>query len=221
MRTGVDPHAESTLEYMTTPPAPPKRMKPFRQWQVLHRHLYTVDHTGPAGNSIRYTLEIDTANGDNEVQVYADGWFQSKHELPASIPVLGGHIEANASLYGVTRMHLVTADGAARRLTPIAGTIEDRRGALDRRHPTISRAMRWAAIAILIANLVLAIPFAIELATELPAIQRNLGTFVSPIQLPAWANTSLMVAGILAATERVLTLRRNRILDMETIWTGL
>lgn len=81
--------------------------------------------------------------------------------------------------------------------------------------------MRWAAIAILIANLVLAIPFAIELATELPAIQRNLGTFVSPIQLPAWANTSLMVAGILAATERVLTLRRNRILDMETIWTGL
>lgn len=206
---------------MTKKPTPPKRLKPFRPWQVLNRFLYTVDHSGSEGRTVRYTLEIDTFNGDNEVQVYADGWFRSKHELPASISVGDGHIEVDASMYGVTRMHLLTTDGAERRLTPVAGTIEDRRRKLDRRYPTVSRAIGWAAIAILIANLVLAVPFALELVTELPDIQERFGTFVSPIQLPTWDNVALMTAGILAATERALTLRRNKILDFETIWTGL
>ncbi len=66
----------------------------------------------------------------------------------------------------------------------------------------------------------LAVPFALESATRIPKIAERFGTFVSPIQLPAWITTALLVAGILAAVERALTLRRNKILDVETVWTA-
>ncbi len=39
------------------------------------------------------------------------------------------------------------------------------------------------------------------------------GTIISPIQLPAWMNISLLVVTILASTERALRLRYNWILD--------
>lgn len=208
----------TTIGHVNKQPTPTKRLQPFRPWQVLNRHLYTVDHTSPDGRPIRYTLEVDTAN-DDEVRVYTDGWLRSKHALPASIPVVGGYLDVDASLYGVTRMHLVTAFGAERRLTPVAGTIEDRRLQLDHRHPKVSRAIGLVAIAVLIANLALAVPIALEYATELSIISERFGTFASPFQLPTWANIALMAAGILAAMERVLTLRRNKILDAETIWT--
>lgn len=190
-------------------------LKPLRPWQVLNRYLYEVDLGG-----IHYTVEVDTA-GDGDAQLYADGLQVASEDLPTSFPVDRGHIEVAASLYGVTRVHLVTGDGPDRRLTPVRGTIEDRRRRLDRDHPAISRVIAWAAIVILVVNLVLVVPFALEMATGIPAVAERFGTFVSPIQLPVWANTALLFAGILAAVERALTLRHNKILDFETIWTSM
>ncbi|SNS34966.1 hypothetical protein SAMN05421642_1022 [Rhodococcoides kyotonense] len=198
-----------------------KRLRPFRPWQVLNRYLYTLEQSASDGTEVLYTVEVDTAGEEETVQLYKDGWLDSTHDLPASIPVADGRIEVAVSLYGVTRVHLVRDDGVERRLTPVRGTLEDRRRRLDRRHPTLSKAIGWVAIAILVVNLVLAVPFALETATEIPKIAERFGTFVSPIQLPVWVSTTLLVAGVLAAVERVLTLRRNKILDMETIWTAL
>lgn len=210
----------TTMEHMNKKPSSPRRLKPFRSWQVLNRYLYVIDHPGPQGDSVRYTLEVDMMDGEDEVRVYTDGWLRSKHQLPASIPVVGGHLEVEASLYGVTRVNLVIADGAERRLTPVPGTIEDRRLQLTRSHPTVSRVIGWLAIAVLVINLALAVPFALEWATEIPDIRKRFGTFDSPFHLPTWMNIALMTAGILAAVERALTVRRNKILDLETIWTA-
>ena len=196
-----------------------KRLRPLKPWQVLNRYLYTLEHAG-----FSYTVEVDAA-GDDTVQLYEDGLLVSTNDLPAKIPVAGGYIDVAASLYGVTRVHLVRGDGkgngVGRRLAPARGTLEDRRRRLDRHHPGISRAIGWVAIAILMGNLVLAVPFAIEIATGVPAIAERFGTFVSPIGLPVWINTALLVAGICAAMERALTVRHNKIIDLETIWTSL
>ena len=36
-----------------------------------------------------------------------------------------------------------------------------------------------------------------------------------------WLNITLALAGAAAGVERALTLRRNRLLDLETWWTGI
>lgn len=102
------------------------------------------------------------------------------------------------------------------------GTLEDLRGRMHRRHPRLSRAIGRLAIAILVVNLVLAVPQALEfLTTRVDRVAELFGTFTSPIVLPLWLTITLAVAGALAGVERVLTLRRNRVLDIETMWTNL
>ncbi|ASR35665.1 hypothetical protein BAY61_12400 [Prauserella marina] len=193
-----------------------KRLRPFRRSQVLHRWLYTIgfaDHT--------WTVDVDLSDEDGAAELYRDGLLHARGELPVAFAVPGGRVEVDAGLYGVTRAHLVRDDGEERRLTPARGTAEDLRGRLARRHPLLSTAIAWLAIAVLAVNLVLAVPQALELLTTIPKIADNVGTFTSPVVLPMWLNISLITAGALAATERVLTLRRNRVLDVETLWTGL
>lgn len=124
------------------------------------------------------------------------------------------------SLYGVTRVHLVRDKGEEERLAPVSGTIEDLRGRLRRQHPAVSRVISWLAIVTLIVSLVLAVPQGLELITGIPKIADNIGTFTSPISLPSWLNTSLLVAGVLAAVERLLMLRENKLLDADTLWTN-
>ena len=92
---------------------------------------------------------------------------------------------------------------------------------MHRRHPLLSRVIGWLAIAILLANLVLAVPGALELLTRLDRIAEVVGTFTSPVQLPDWITITLILAGVLAAVERALMLRRNRVIDVETLWTVL
>ncbi|GAA2286971.1 hypothetical protein GCM10009853_047780 [Glycomyces scopariae] len=189
----------------------------MRGLDVLHRALYEIDLPGPAG-PVRYTVEVDT-NRDWTAVLYADGVLQAEADLPARLPVPGGVIEADHGMYGVSRMHFTAEDGRERRLAPVRGTLEDLRGRFAHRHPRASRAIGWAAVAVLLVNLALAAPHALELATEIPRIAERFGTFDSPVDLPWWLNASLYAAGAAAATERVLTFRRNRIVDFETIWT--
>ncbi|OZF53621.1 hypothetical protein CH293_10140 [Rhodococcus sp. 14-2470-1b] len=192
-----------------------RKLTPLRPWQVLNRYLYELDLAGT-----RYTVEVDIAD-DDVAKLYADGRLVSTLDLPASFAVGDGRIDVAASLYGVTRVHFSRRDGVGRRLTPVRGTLEDRRRRLGERHPVLSRVIGWVAIVLLIVNLILAVPFALEIVTEIPVVAERFGTFVSPIQLPVWANTPLLLAGIVAAMERALTLRHNKILDMETIWTSM
>ncbi|MEU6247655.1 hypothetical protein [Glycomyces sp. NPDC047010] len=198
-------------------PAASRRLRPMRRLDVLHRALYEIDL--PAGDGpVRYTVEVDV-NRDWTAVLYADGALVTEADLPARLPVPGGVIEADQGMYGVSRMHFVAADGRERRLTAARGTLEDLRGRFGRRHPRASRAIGAAAVAVLLVNLALAAPQALELVSEVPRIAEQFGTFESPVDLPWWLNASLFAAGAAAATERVLTFRRNRIVDFETIWT--
>lgn len=198
-----------------------KRLRPFRRHEVLHRSLYSIDVPGPGGAKVRYTVDIDLDREDMCVVLFADGRWQAEAATPASFPVPGGVIEVDVSLYGVTRVHLVRDTGEEQRLAPVSGTIEDLRGRLHRQHPAVSRVISWLAIVTLSVSLVLAVPQGLELITGIPKIADNIGTFTSPISLPSWLNTSLLVAGVLAAVERLLMLRENKLLDADTLWTNL
>ncbi|MBP2191160.1 hypothetical protein [Nocardia goodfellowii] len=54
------------------------------------------------------------------------------------------------------------------------------------------------------------------MVTHLPLWTNRWPPFVSPIDLPAWANTTLTIAAALAGIERALTFRHHRLLDSGT-----
>jgi hypothetical protein len=199
-----------------------KRLRPVRRRDALHRFLYTIEHPGPRGELLAHTVEIDYGRDDGRAVLYVDGREQATTDMPGSFPVRGGAIEVAIGLHGVQRVHLVGDDGGERRLDPVPGTLEDLRRRMDRRHPRLSRAIGRLAIAILVVDLVLALPQALEfLTTRVDRLAELVGTFTSPIVLPPWLNITLALAGAFAGVERALTLRRNRLLDIETSWTGL
>lgn len=66
---------------------------------------------------------------------------------------------------------------------------------------------------VLIIALVLGVPQLIEDITRIPPVADAVGTFVSPFHLPVWANISLVLAALVASTERALRMRYNWILD--------
>jgi hypothetical protein len=198
------------------------RLRPVRRRDVLHRVLYTTKHPGPRGDRLDHTVEIDAGRDDGRAVLYVDGKEHATADMPGSFPVSGGAIEVAIGLHGVQRVHLVSDDGAERRLDPVPGTLEELRGRMHRRHPRLSRIIGWLAIAILVVDLVLAVPQALEfLTTRVDRIAELFGTFTSPIVLPLWLTITLALAGAVAGVERSLTLRRNRLLDLETSWTGL
>ncbi|TCP45811.1 hypothetical protein EV191_11591 [Tamaricihabitans halophyticus] len=199
-----------------------KRLRPFRRHHAVYRQLYTTIVTSQDNGTTRYTVEYDAARDDGHIVLYADEYQLATAEPPASFPVPGGVIDVNVSLYGVTRVHLLGDDGHQRRLTPVAGTLEDLRWRLHRQRPGLSALLAWLAITALLANLVLSVPQAIELLTTVPRIRDIVGgTFTSPVQLPGWLTVIVTLTGALAAVERLLMLRRNRVLDIETLWTNL
>jgi hypothetical protein len=61
--------------------------------------------------------------------------------------------------------------------------------------------------------LVLGVPQIIEQITEIPPVAEHVGTFTSPFHLSGTANVALIVATLLASTERALRLRYSRVLD--------
>lgn len=196
------------------------RLRPFRPHQLLHRALYTTEHDEPGGAGVRYTVHVDAGREDGKAELYRDGLLHATADMPASFPVPGGAIEVAMSLYGMRRVHLVGDDGRERRLEPAPGTVEHRRHRLAHRHPAISRAIGGTAIVILVVNLVLAVPQALQMVTTIPKVAELVGTFASPVALPAWLNTVLLLAGVVAAAERALMLRHHRVLDFETLWTN-
>lgn len=99
-----------------------RRLRPLRRHEILHRALYATTLAGDDGRDAVWTVEVDMSR-DWDARLYRDGEQVARAEMPASLPVPGGRIEADAGLYGVTRMHLVTDDGGERRLPPVPGTL--------------------------------------------------------------------------------------------------
>ena len=208
-------------------------LKPLAWWQLLTRTQFFLDPDESVGRTAQYAVDVrflatpleggKIAEGARHapVALYQDGFQQQIANPPVAFAVPGGVIEVGTSDYGLTRMHHVREDGsAAEVLRPHRRSAEGLRARFARRHPAASRMIGLVAVLILLVGLVLMVPQAVELVTSLEVVAAQVGTFTSPIQLPAWLNTALLVAGIIAAFERALTLRNHWLIDADTTWTS-
>jgi hypothetical protein len=172
------------------------------------------------GEAHVYAVDVDFFDWNSEARLYRDGRQFSRSVLPAAFPVPGGVIEVATSTFGLTRMHFVAENGEERVLLPGRGTAEGLRARFGRRFPRWSRGVGALAIIILLVGLVVAAPQALEVLTHIDWVAENFGVFESPLVLPVWANTVLLVAGAIAALERALTLRSHWLIDLDTWWLG-
>jgi hypothetical protein len=208
-------------------------LKDLRWWQLLTRTQFFLDPAEEEGRTAHYAVDVrylaseleggKIAEGSRHapVALYQDGRQLHIANPPVAFAVPGGVIEVATSMYGLTRMHHVPdGDRAGRTLRPHQRSLEGLRARFGRRHPGAGAAIGVVAILVLMVGLVLMVPQAAELVTTLDVVAERVGTFTSPIQLPGWANTTLIIAGALAATERALTLRNHWLIDADTTWTS-
>lgn len=153
------------------------------------------------------------SDGEVRAKLYRDGLQHAVSKLPAAFPVPGGTVEVVASGYGLKRCHYVTEEGRERQLVPDRASAEGRRARLERNHPAVGRALGVASVVVLVVALVLGLPQIAEQITQIPPVAENIGTFTSPVALPASVNIGLTVAALLASTERALRLRYHWLLD--------
>lgn len=190
----------------------------FRWWQLLSRSLFLLERQGSDGAGSASSWAVDVrifgdSNGEVWANLYLDGRHYAASKMPARFAIPGGAIEVVASGYGLKRCHFVDDDGTARQLTPHRSSAEGLRARLDRRHPVLSRGIGVLSLLVLLVALVLGVPQLIEQITQIPPIAERIGTFSSPIALPAWFNITLVIAALVASTERALRLRYHWLLD--------
>ncbi|WP_156837308.1 hypothetical protein [Nesterenkonia alba] len=178
--------------------------------------------TAAEPSEVSYAVVVDYlsfgTNGGYVAQLYRNGKHHAYAELPAAFPVPGGVIEVAASMVGLKRVHYVPDDDGDTRqegqlLTPEPRSAEGLRAQLGEKWPRLGAWLSRGAIVVLIIALVLSIPQMVELVTRWDVVQQYVGTWTSPVNLPAWLNTVVAIAGALAAFERVLTVRYNWLLD--------
>ncbi|GAF20390.1 MULTISPECIES: hypothetical protein [Shouchella] len=192
-------------------------LKPFRFWQPFTRSLFYLELTGDEGETHVYAVNVHFFSEDNTAELYLDGKHMATSSLPAAFPVPGGVIEVGATDYGLSRMHYVReSDQREYVLQPDKRSGEGLRLRLDQRFPITSKSLGLSAVMVLLVSLILGLPQLLELVTSIPWIHEHIGTFQSPITLPDWVNTTLIVASVLAGIERALLLRNHWLIDMET-----
>ncbi|WP_354004673.1 hypothetical protein [Ruania suaedae] len=191
-------------------------MQRYRWWQPLSRALLHLDLPEDDGRTHRWSVDVrlwGDSNGEILAQLYRDGSHRAGSKLPALFRVPGGEIEVVTSGYGLRRCHYVPDNGPERQLVPDPASAEGRRARLERRRPALSRAIGAVSITVLLVSLVLGVPQVIEQVSHIPIVAERIGSFVSPIQLPAVLNVGLVVAGLVASSERALRLRYHWLLD--------
>lgn len=194
------------------------QLKPFRPWQLLSRSLFYAPLESDDGTQQTYAVHVDYFNLDEKADVYLDGKHHLRAKLPAKIPVEGGEIEVATSTYGLKRMHYVNHAGAERVLLPDPASAEGLRARFAKRSPALSRAIGVIAVVVLLALLPIGLLQLAELVSHTEFAQDYVDPFTSPIQLPDWTETPLLILGIAAATERALTLRNHWLIDLDTGW---
>lgn len=189
------------------PGAPLPRFRPSLTLERTRFLIELADET---------TATVDVDHMEGQASLYRDDRHVQTSDMPVRFRLGSDKIEVAASRYGMQRIHLIGADGSERRLNPAPGTPEYWRAHLSRRRPGLGRALAAGAVVVLTINLILLAPQLLELVTHLPIWTERFSPFVSPIHLPAWANTALTITAGLAGIERALTFRHHRLLDSET-----
>lgn len=192
-------------------------LKRYRWWQPLSRALFHLDLVGDDGRPERWSVDVrlwgDSDDGDVRARLYRDGVHQATSKLPAELPVTGGTVQVATSSYGLRRCHYVTPDGRERQLVPDPASAEGRRSRLERERPGLSRGLGVVSWTVLVVALVLGVPQIVEQVSQIPPVADRFGTFTSPVHLPAGLNVALLVATLVASTERALRLRYHWLLD--------
>jgi hypothetical protein len=180
-------------------------LRAVRGWQWLWRGVFGTEHGGA-----RWDVEVDYLDWDEKVHLYRDG-VQERVQRGTSSFTLddGARIEVAWSSFGLRRAHLVRFEGTQVQLTPAPGTAERWRADLDRERPALSRGLATVSWAVLAVALLIQVPQLLELGANVTGWYE----FASPVALPAWLNTPLSVAGLLAALERALRLRFHWLID--------
>lgn len=183
-------------------------------WQLFGvRSVFHLDLDTPTGRR-RYTVDVptDSESGARVARLYVDGRQEARSRTPATFEVPGGVVDVVASAFGLKRCHYVS-DGAEHQLTPDPRSLEGRRARLERRLPTVSRAIAGLSVLLLLVGLALLGLQVAEPISRIPPIADNLGTFTSPIQLTWWQNTLLTLGAAFGAMERATRLRYHWLLD--------
>ncbi|MGI5429460.1 hypothetical protein [Streptomyces sp. CA-179760] len=198
-------------------PGDGRALRRFRWWQMLTRALFRLRLTNEDGRQTVYAVDVrhqNASDGHVKAHLYLDGRHHAESRVPAVFPVRGGTVEVNASGFGLKRCHYVTAEGTEFPLVPDPASAEGRRARLDRSHPALSRCMGFLSATVLVIGLVLLILQLAEQVTRDPeGVARYVGTFISPVDLPAWANAVVGLVTAAASTERALRLRYHWLLD--------
>ncbi|GAB2997999.1 hypothetical protein GCM10023080_074950 [Streptomyces pseudoechinosporeus] len=198
-------------------PGDGRPLKRFRWWQMLTRALFHLRLMNDDGRQTVYAVDVRHQNqseGYVKAHLYLDGRHHAESKVPAVFPVQGGTVEVRTSGFGLKRCHYVTAEGAEHQLVPDPASAEGRRARLDRSHPALSRCIGFLSVIVLVIGLVLLILQLAEQVTRAPeGVAQYVGTFTSPIDLPAWGNTVVGLVTVAASTERALRLRYSRLLD--------
>lgn len=193
-------------------------LKPYRLTHLFSRSLFYAKLREDDGAVHTYAVDINYFNEKSTAELYRDGKHHATSGLPAVFSVPGGVIEASISSFGLKRMHYVTDDETEHQLYPDGRSTEGLRMRFDSHFPRVSSVIGITAVVVLLISLVLGLPQLAALISQIPFIADNWGSFDSPVVLPDWLNTVLLVAGILAALERALMLRNHWLVDMETSW---
>ncbi|TDQ41189.1 hypothetical protein [Aureibacillus halotolerans] len=195
-------------------------LEPYRLTDLFTRSLFYIKLTDEDNDEMIYAVNVNHFNENHATELYCDGKHIATSELPAAFSVPDGAIEVGTSIYGLSRMHYVTTENNEYPLQPDKWSTEGIRMRLDARFPRASSIIGKMAIVVLFVSLFVGLPQLASVISETPFFAVNFGSFVSPIQLPGWANTTLTVAGILAGVERALMLRNHWLIDIETtFWT--
>lgn len=194
------------------------QLKPFRWWQLLSRSLFYAPLQTEDGTPRTYAVSVDYFDWEDNADVYLNAKHYARAKLPTSIPVEGGAIEVAATSYGLKRMHFVTQSGQEHVLKPDGASAEGLRAKLANRQPGLSRAIGMLAVVILLTMLPIGLLQLVEIVSHTDVAANFMDPFTSPINLPEWTSTPLLILSILAATERALTLRNHWLIDLETGW---
>ncbi|MGC5617662.1 hypothetical protein [Georgenia sp. Z1491] len=188
---------------------------------MLTRSVFQVELTDEDGVARDYAVDVRYFSWDGTVHFYVDGRQELVSEQPTAFPVPGGILEVAVGASGLRRIHLVPDDGGQERtLRPVRHSAEYWRAVAEHRHPALSRWIGRAAVVILLIGLVLFGPQLLEAVTQWDVVGDRVGTYTSPISLPAWLNTTLLIAGTAASLERALTLRSHWLIDLKPWWLG-
>lgn len=191
-------------------------LSPFRVWQVLTRSLFHVRLPDETGASALWSVDVrhgGDENGDVWVAFYRDRRQVARARPPAVMPVPGRTLDVATSGYGLRRCHYVPEVGRERPLVPERSSAAGLRARLGVRFPVLSRFLGLLSILVLLVALALGGPQLVEQISEIPPIAERVGTYTAPVHLSAGLNAALVVATLLASTERALRLRYHWLLD--------